>query len=61
VGLSPAPMVTFPAAPLKFRTVGFPQYGFKFQAPHSSAKSLPSWVDGLSLDPDIRRLPDSWL
>src|SRR5271166_5582697 len=49
VGLSPAPMATFPAAPpLKFRTAGFPQYGFKFQAPLSSAESLPVSVDGLS-------------
>jgi hypothetical protein len=29
VGLNPAPMVTFPAPPLKFRTAGFPQYGLK--------------------------------
>ena len=29
VGLSPAPMVKFPAPSLKFRTSGFPQSGFK--------------------------------
>src|SRR4029453_12752671 len=29
VGLSPAPLVTFPAPSLKFRTLSFPQSGFK--------------------------------
>ena len=61
VGLSPAPMATFPAAPLKFRTAGFPQYGFKFQAPLSSAESLPMSVDGLSVIPTYATFPHSWL
>jgi len=29
VGLSPTSLMTFPSPSLKFRTAGFPQYGFK--------------------------------
>ena len=40
--LARAPQVTFPAPPLKFRTSGFPGYGFKHQAPQwSSVRCLP--------------------
>ena len=39
---------TFPLPPLKFRTVGFPQYGFKRAVsralrPHSGALTRPQW------------------
>jgi hypothetical protein len=37
VGLSPAPLVTFPAPSLKFRTLSFPQSGFKPRRPSISA------------------------
>src|SRR5271166_2492490 len=47
--------------PLKFRTAGFPQYGFKFQAPLSSAESLPMSVDGLSGIPTYATFPHNWL
>ena len=36
VGLSPAPLVTFPAPSLKFRTLSFPQSGFKPRRPSIS-------------------------
>ncbi len=29
------PYITFPAPPLKFRTAGFPQYGFKLEFNHN--------------------------
>ena len=45
------PWPRFQPPPLKFRTVGFPQYGFKFQAPHSSAESLPVVGRRLKFDP----------
>ena len=38
----------FQPPPLKFRTSGFPQYGFKHQAPVSSVWSLPDLADRLS-------------
>ena len=45
-GFTVPPLATFPAAPLKFRTSGFPRSGFKHQAPHSSEWSLPRTRQG---------------
>ena len=47
--------------PLKFRTAGFPRYGFKLQAPRSSAESLPGWTNGLSLIPTFATATNRWL
>ena len=55
------PWPRFQPPPLKFRTAGFPQYGFKFQAPLSSAESLPMSVDGLSGIPTYATFPHNWL
>ena len=42
------PWSCFQPPSLKFRTAGFPQYGFKHQAPVSSARSLPESTNGSS-------------
>ena len=42
------PWLRFQQPSQKFRTVGFPQYGFEHQAPCSSDASLPDAVDSLS-------------
>lgn len=43
------PWSCFQPPSLKFRTLGFPQYGFKLQPPRGSARSLPNLAPGLSL------------
>ena len=45
---------------LKFRTAGFPQYGFKFQAPLSSAGGLPVALGGLSVILTFAAFSHSW-
>ncbi len=52
------PCITFPAPPLKFRTSGFPQYGFKLEFNHD----LQSARDGLSARPAYahRSPPYTW-
>src|SRR4051812_22736497 len=47
-------MVTFPAPPLKFRTVSFPQYGFK---PRPLNPALPDRPPGLSATSACPRPP----
>ncbi len=54
VGHWRAPQVTFPAPPLKFRTSGFPGYGFKHQAPRREIGTVPSATTAtLKADPAI--------
>ena len=50
-------MATFPAAPLKFRTAGFPQYGFKFQAPLQFSRESSHVGRWLKCDLHIRHRP----
>ena len=45
----------FQPSSLKFRTSGFPQYGFKHQAPRSSVWSLPPRYSALKLNPQHSR------
>ena len=50
--LARAPQVTFPAPSLKFRTSGFPGYGFKHQAPQKEIGTAPSATSAtLKADP----------
>ncbi len=56
--LARAPQVTFPAPPLKFRTSGFPGYGFKHQAPQLEFGTVPSATSAtLKADPAMPVAP----
>jgi hypothetical protein len=56
VGLSQRlPWSCFQPPSLKFRTAGFPQYGFKHQAPVKFSAEPSGLSERLKSDPDIRR------
>lgn len=55
------PWSCFQPPSLKFRTMGFPQYGFKHQSPRGSARSLPNADSRLSLIPAFPVIHSGWL
>ena len=61
VGLSPAPMATFPAAPPKIPYGGFSPVRLKVPGTTQFSESLPLSIDGLSLIRTCTTSPNSWL